>query len=106
MRWLCATPEGTRFVYRSTGSFPGYRHSPVYEELSADPVMTVFQQILKECQHQRPVMPAQDGSASAGSGKAESKAVKIRNRAHEIAKSEGVAFSTAFRRAEKEICEE
>jgi ABC-type glycerol-3-phosphate transport system substrate-binding protein len=59
MRWLCATPEGTRFVYRSTGSFPGYRRSPVYAELSADPVMAVFYDILKACQHQRPVMPAQ-----------------------------------------------
>ena len=54
----------------------------------------------------RPVIPGQGGSPAAGSGQAESKAVKIRNRAHEIAKSEGVAFSTAFRRAEKEICEE
>jgi ABC-type glycerol-3-phosphate transport system substrate-binding protein len=59
MRWLCATPEGTRFVYRSTGSFPGYRNSPVYEELAKDPVMAVFYRILKDCKHQRPVMPAQ-----------------------------------------------
>jgi len=52
----------------------------------------------------RPVMPAQGGSA--GSGQAESKAVRIRNRAHEIAKGEGVAFSTAFRRAEKEVSDQ
>ncbi|MEI6808263.1 MAG: hypothetical protein WCN95_06045, partial [bacterium] len=53
----------------------------------------------------RPVIPAQGGVA-AGSGMTESKAVRIRNRAHEIAKRENVAFSTAFRRAEKEICGE
>jgi len=49
----------------------------------------------------RPVVPTHGGT-SPGAGQAESKAVKIRNRAHEIAKGEGVAFSTAFRRAEKE----
>jgi len=53
----------------------------------------------------RPVIPSQGGVA-AGSGMTESKAVRIRNRAHEIAKRENVAFSTAFRRAEKEVCEE
>jgi len=53
----------------------------------------------------RPVIPGIATGAPL-SGQAESKAVKIRNRAHEIAKGEGVAFSTAFRRAEKEICGE
>jgi phage I-like protein len=48
----------------------------------------------------RPVPP---GQGAAQGGEADSKAVKIRNRAHEIAKAEGVAFSTAFRRAEKEV---
>ena len=46
----------------------------------------------------RPVPPGQGGG-----GDGESKAVKIRNRAHEIAKAEGVAFSVAFRRAEREV---
>ena len=53
----------------------------------------------------RPVIPGVATGAAQG-GQAESKAVKIRNRAHEIAKGDGVAFSTAFRRAEKEVCEE
>jgi hypothetical protein len=35
----------------------------------------------------------------------DSRAVKIRNRAHEIARSDKVAFSVAFRRAEKEVSE-
>ena len=43
---------------------------------------------------------------SGDSGLAEGKAVKIRNRAHELCKTEGIPFSTAFRRAEKEICGE
>ena len=47
----------------------------------------------------RPVPPGQSDRC----GESDSKAVKIRNRAHEIAKAEGVAFSTAFRRAEKEV---
>jgi len=49
----------------------------------------------------RPVIPGAGG----GSPETDSRAVKIRNRAHEIAKGEGVAFSVAFRRAEKEVCE-
>lgn len=51
----------------------------------------------------RPVRP---GDRESGGGAAEGKAVKIRNRAHELCKSEGIPFSTAFRRAEKEICGE
>ena len=47
----------------------------------------------------RPVPPGQGDRGGDG----ESKAVKIRNRAHEIAKAEGVPFAVAFRRAEKEI---
>ena len=47
----------------------------------------------------RPVVPGQGG----GTPETDSRAVKIRNRAHEIAKAEGVPFSVAFRRAEKEV---
>ena len=46
----------------------------------------------------RPVVPGQGGG-----GDGDSKAVKIRNRAHEIVKSEKVPFSVAFRRAEQEV---
>ncbi len=48
----------------------------------------------------KPVVPAGDGS---GVPSDESKAVKIRNRAHEIAAAEGCAFGVAFRRAEREV---
>jgi phage I-like protein len=47
----------------------------------------------------RPVIPGVGGS----DGQTESQAVKIRNRAHEIVKSEKVPFSVAFRRAEREV---
>jgi len=47
----------------------------------------------------RPVMPGQGAAGAEG----DSKAVKIRNRAHEIAKAEKVPFSVAFRRAETEV---
>jgi hypothetical protein len=53
----------------------------------------------------RPVVPAVAGGA-AGSGQpgdTDDRAAKIRNRAHEISKAESVAFSVAFRRAEREL---
>jgi hypothetical protein len=55
----------------------------------------------------RPVIPGQGGAStgSAGSGSADGRAGKIRNRAHEIAKGEKIPFSVAFRRAEKEVLE-
>lgn len=43
------------------------------------------------------------GGSDAGS---EGQAVRIRNRAQELCKSERIPFSAAFRRAEKEICGE
>ncbi len=50
----------------------------------------------------RPVPPGQSGRTA----EADSAAVKIRNRAHELCKAERIPFSTAFKRAEKEICGE
>ncbi len=52
----------------------------------------------------RPVPPAVVAGA-AGDGVADAKAVKVRNRAHAIAKTERLAFSEAFRRAEREVGE-
>lgn len=48
----------------------------------------------------RPVPPGQGGGATADG---DSKAVRIRNRAHEIAKAEKIPFGVAFRRAEREV---
>ena len=47
----------------------------------------------------RPVIPGQGGVPT----DTDNRAVKIRNRAHEIAKAENVPFSVAFRRAEREV---
>lgn len=46
-----------------------------------------------------------EGGATEGPS-ADSVAVKIRNRAQELCKSERIPFSTAFRQAEREFCEE
>ncbi len=51
----------------------------------------------------RPTQGGPTGGSPSAGGAAEGKAVKIRNRAHELCKTEGIPFSTAFRRAEKEI---
>ena len=58
----------------------------------------------------RPVAPAAvgGGGVTTGTGQtgvsdADGSAAKIRNRAHEISKAERVPFSTAFRRAEREV---
>jgi len=48
----------------------------------------------------RPVPPGQGGGSTADG---DSKAVRIRNRAHEIAKAEKIPFGVAFRRAEREV---
>ena len=48
----------------------------------------------------RPVPPGQ-GNQTGAAG--DSKAVRIRNRAHEISKAEKIPFGVAFRRAEREV---
>jgi hypothetical protein len=48
----------------------------------------------------RPVVPSVTGGVG---GETEERAAKIRNRAHEISRAERVAFSEAFRRAEREV---
>jgi multiple sugar transport system substrate-binding protein len=59
IRWLCASPEGTRLVGEATGLFPGYRASPYFETVRGKKHYDRFFQILQECRHQRPVMPVQ-----------------------------------------------
>ncbi|MBC7288792.1 MAG: ABC transporter substrate-binding protein, partial [Armatimonadetes bacterium] len=59
IKWLCASPEGTLLVGRETGLFPGYRKSPYFAEVANKKHYNMFFQILKECRHQRPVMPVQ-----------------------------------------------
>ncbi len=52
----------------------------------------------------RPVVPnVASGGTAAPAGESDERAAKIRNRAQEISKSERIPFSSAFRRAEREL---
>jgi multiple sugar transport system substrate-binding protein len=59
IRWMCADPEGTSIVASTQRLFPGYRHSPYFDTIREIPGYSQFLEILEECRHQRPVMPAQ-----------------------------------------------
>lgn len=59
MKWLCTNEEAGRSMIVTTGTFPGYIHSPAFEEVKRDPKLEVFYEVLKNTRHQRPVMPAQ-----------------------------------------------
>lgn len=59
IEWMCATPEGTTIVAEKAGLFPGYRNSPYFKRIAGKPGYGDFLNILEECRHQRPVMPAQ-----------------------------------------------
>jgi maltose-binding protein MalE len=59
IRWLCADKEGTSTVAKVQGLFPGWRKSPYLEEISKKQGYSQFLEIMRECRHQRPVMPAQ-----------------------------------------------
>jgi len=59
IRWLCASPEGTKLVGEATGLFPGYRASPYLKSIKGKKHYDKFLRILQECRHQRPVMPVQ-----------------------------------------------
>jgi len=57
--WACASAEGTRLSVRTIVGFPGWKPSPFFEDAAKDPDLAVFADILRQCKHQRPVMPAQ-----------------------------------------------
>lgn len=59
IHWLCHTDEGTSLVGRESILFPGYRHSPIFEELRGRHHYDSFYRILEEARHQRPVIPVQ-----------------------------------------------
>jgi len=59
IRWCCREPKGTEAVGKIQGLFPGYRRSPYFDTIRNKPGYGQFLQILQECRHQRPVMPAQ-----------------------------------------------
>ncbi len=59
IRWMCASPEGTKLMGQYTGLFPGLKSSPYFATVRGKKHYEKFFQILQECRHQRPVMPVQ-----------------------------------------------
>ena len=59
IKWCCHNPQGTAIVGKIQGLFPGLRKSPYFDTVRKKPGYGEFLQILEECRHQRPVMPAQ-----------------------------------------------
>ena len=57
--WCCRDPKGTAAAGRIQGLFPGYVKSPYFDTIKGKPGYGQFLEIMKECRHQRPVMPAQ-----------------------------------------------
>jgi hypothetical protein len=69
---------------------------------TASPTKAGTRKPLHNRREARPLPRTGAGGDQADAGK-ETLAVKIRNRAHELCKGEGIAFSVAFRRAEREM---
>ena len=59
MKWLCTSEEAGRSMISTTGTFPGYKSSPAFDLVKGNDKLEVFYEVLKNTQHQRPVMPAQ-----------------------------------------------
>lgn len=58
--WCSHDPVGTSVIGDKQKLFPGYKYSPYLEKVKDKPGYSMFLNILKECKHQRPVMPAQE----------------------------------------------
>ena len=59
IRWMCADEEGTNKAAHAQGLFPGFKPSPYFSEIRGKKGYGEFLEVLEECRHQRPVMPAQ-----------------------------------------------
>lgn len=57
IKWLSATPEGTKAEWETVGFPPGYRKAPILEEIKNDPIMGPYYQTLVTAQHSRPAIP-------------------------------------------------
>jgi hypothetical protein len=69
---------------------------------TASPTKSGTKKPLHNRREARPANRGSDGAPAVQPGN-DNLAVKIRNRAHELCKGEGIAFSVAFRRAEREL---
>lgn len=65
IRWCCRDSEGTSVVGSRQSLLPGYKDSPYFKTVENKPGYGLFVNILRECKHQRPVMPAQSFYMSA-----------------------------------------
>ena len=59
IKWCCREKQGTAAVGKIQGVFPGFKRSPYFDRIRNKKGYGEFLQILEECRHQRPVMPAQ-----------------------------------------------
>jgi ABC-type glycerol-3-phosphate transport system substrate-binding protein len=59
IKWICTSEAAGRSMIATTGTFPGYINSPAFDLVKGNDKLEVFYNVLKNTQHQRPVMPAQ-----------------------------------------------
>ncbi len=59
IHWMCATKQGSYTMAKNASLLPAYKDSPYFKEIERDPKYGVFLEIMRNCKHQRPVMPAQ-----------------------------------------------
>lgn len=59
LRYITASPEGTKTFAEGSGWFPAFLRSPAFQTFQKDRVMRPFVDILLKAAHQRPVIPVQ-----------------------------------------------
>jgi ABC-type glycerol-3-phosphate transport system substrate-binding protein len=59
MNYIAGTGEGVDYLAKQRNFFPGYMKAKIYSDIQNDPKLGQFYNILKETQHQRPVIPVQ-----------------------------------------------
>jgi multiple sugar transport system substrate-binding protein len=59
MNYIAGTGQGVEYLATQRKLFPGYTKAKFYTDIQNDPKLGQFLNILKETQHQRPVIPVQ-----------------------------------------------
>lgn len=60
IRWISATPEGTKAQYETVGFPPALQTAPVLQEIKKDPIMAPFYDVLVSATKARPTMGVSD----------------------------------------------
>jgi multiple sugar transport system substrate-binding protein len=55
--WLCCTPEGTTAEWKNLQFPPGWKQSPAFEEMKADPLMKPYYDVLLTAKHAKDPIP-------------------------------------------------